>query len=274
MLIDSDNASWRHAANVLTELAKYGTTSVRRMYGDWTTDRLAGWKTAANEHSIQPIQQFQYTTGKNATDSALIIDAMDLLHQNGLDAFAIVSSDSDFTRLAARLRESGAQVFGFGERKTPTPFVKACDVFTYFDALQVDAADLEPDLKPATQAKPVDVSKDAAKDSANAEVPETEDPAAKTTAPPNRPTQKALRSDTALMNLLRSGIAASTDEEGWANLSTVGSTIRKRSPEFDSRNWGYAKLGGLIEAIGLFTIEPVIVQNGGSTMRVSLKRKV
>lgn len=117
VLIDSDNVSASHVSHVLAELARYGTTSVRRMYGDWTSDRLRGWKEAANEHSIQPIQQFSYTTGKNSTDSALIIDAMDLLHQNHLDGFAIISSDSDFTRLAARLRESGAQVYGFGERK-------------------------------------------------------------------------------------------------------------------------------------------------------------
>jgi len=130
VLIDSDNVSAAHVSHVLAELARYGTTSVRRMYGDWTSDRLRGWKEAANEHSIQPIQQFSYTTGKNSTDSALIIDAMDLLHQNHLDGFAIVSSDSDFTRLAARLRESGAQVYGFGERKTPPPFVNACDTFT------------------------------------------------------------------------------------------------------------------------------------------------
>ncbi len=253
VLIDSDNVSADHIANVLAELARYGTTSVRRMYGDWTTDRLRGWKSAANEYSIQPIQQFSYTTGKNATDSALIIDAMDLLHQNRLDGFALVSSDSDFTRLAARLRESGAQVFGFGERKTPTPFVNACDVFTYLDALRVDGVEAVPSARGSREP-------DDARIEAGAPGPDK-------TAP------HALRGDTRLMNLLRSGIAGGADEDGWANLSNVGSTIRKQSPDFDSRNWGYAKLGDLIEAIGLFELERIPIPNGGSKLQVRLAAK-
>lgn len=249
VLIDSDNVSARHLADVLGELARYGTTSIRRMYGDWTTDGLRGWKDAANEFSVQPVQQFSYTTGKNATDSALIIDAMDLLHQNDLDAFAIVSSDSDFTRLASRLRESGARVFGFGQRKTPKAFVHACDTFTYFDALRVDDSDgSTSDAKPKTKS-------------------------AESTAVPKRATQMKLRNDTRLINLLRGGIAAASDEEGWAYLGGVGSTVQKKAPDFDSRNWGYAKLSDLIEAVGLFDVDRSVNSSGHTNLRVRIPKK-
>ncbi|MCB1274106.1 MAG: NYN domain-containing protein [Leucobacter sp.] len=248
VLIDSDNVSAEHVTNILAELTRYGTTSVRRMYGDWTSPRLGGWKAAANEHSIQPIQQFSYTTGKNATDSALIIDAMDLLHQNHLDAFAIVSSDSDFTRLAARLRESGARVFGFGEKKTPLPFVNACDTFTYLEALQVDAA------------------------AAGSDAPDQVGGASTAAAGTTRPTTNELRGDARLMNLLRAGIAASADDDGWANLGGVGSTIQRQAPDFDSRNWGYARLGDLIEAVGLFEVNRVKKTNGSTNLQVRDRR--
>ncbi|WP_296665850.1 NYN domain-containing protein [Demequina sp.] len=135
VLIDADNARAQHIENLLVEIAKYGTASVRRAYGDWTSTQLGSWKGELLEHSVQPIQQFSYTTGKNATDSALIIDAMDLLHAGNLDGFCLVSSDSDFTRLAARIREEGLTVYGFGERKTPKPFVAACDTFVYVENL-------------------------------------------------------------------------------------------------------------------------------------------
>lgn len=249
LLIDSDNVSAEHIVNILDELSRYGTTSVRRMYGDWTTEALRRWKTAANEHSIQPIQQFAYTTGKNATDSALIIDAMDLLHQNQLDAFAIVSSDSDFTRLAARLRESGARVFGFGQRKTPTPFVNACDTFTYLEVLKLEA-----------EGSPGD---------------STETPSPKESSGRQaRLSSKELRGDSRLLNLLRAGIAANEDDDGWANLGAVGSTIQKRSPDFDSRNWGYPKLSELIEAVGLFELDRVVGPGNSVSLlvRVPIKK--
>ena len=252
LLIDSDNVSAHHISAILVELTKHGTTAVRRMYGDWTTDQLRGWKNAANEHSIQPIQQFAYTSGKNSTDSALIIDAMDLLHQNHLDAFAIVSSDSDFTRLAARLRESGAKVFGFGARKTPTPFVNACDTFIYFDVLDFDAEEA-PEL-------PVD------RPSKEASVPR----AAATRAASRQVSTRDLRMDSRLMNLLRAGITAGADDDGWANLGGVGSNVQKQSPDFDSRNWGYAKLGDLIDAVGLFEIKRAAGRNGGTNVEVRL----
>ncbi|WP_084125935.1 NYN domain-containing protein [Demequina sp. NBRC 110054] len=140
VLIDADNAGAKHLERLLAEIAKYGTAGVRRAYGDWTSTQLGSWKSVLLEHSVQPIQQFSYTTGKNATDSALIIDAMDLLHSGNVDGFCIVSSDSDFTRLAARIREQGLTVYGFGERKTPKPFVAACDTFIYVENLETPAA--------------------------------------------------------------------------------------------------------------------------------------
>lgn len=149
VLIDADNASAQHLEHLLVEIAKYGTASVRRAYGDWTSTRLTSWKTGLLQHSVQPIQQFSYTTGKNATDSALIIDAMDLLHAGNLDGFCLVSSDSDFTRLAARIREQGLTVYGFGERKTPKPFVAACDTFIYVENLSPTTAEVTPAPKPA-----------------------------------------------------------------------------------------------------------------------------
>ena len=192
LLIDSDNVSAVHLEGVLAELASYGTVSVRRVYGDWTSERLRGWKDAANEHSVQPIQQFSYTTGKNATDSALIIDAMDLLHQSTLDAFAIVSSDSDFTRLASRLRESGARVFGFGERKTPKPFVNACDTFIYLDVLKVE----ENNADGSAATEPTGDASRTASDARSSDAP-------------SRATVKELRQDSRLMSLLRAAIALS-----------------------------------------------------------------
>ncbi|MBP1473466.1 NYN domain-containing protein [Frateuria sp. MAH-13] len=220
VLIDADNAQPGLAEGLLAEVARYGTAHVKRAYGDWTDNHLRGWKDQLLDLSIQPIQQFGYTKGKNATDSAMIIDAMDLLYTGRFDGFCIVSSDSDFTRLAARIRESGLTVYGFGERKTPAPFVAACDRFIYTDVLGKPDSDNE---KPAELA-------------------------------PRMKTQE-LRKDTRLVNLLRNAIEDAADDTGWAGLGAVGSMVSKRAPEFDSRNWGYGKLSGLIAAIGLFETE-------------------
>ncbi|EIL92587.1 hypothetical protein UU9_01549 [Rhodanobacter fulvus Jip2] len=227
VLIDADNAQPSLAEGLLAEVAKYGTAHVKRAYGDWTSPQLRGWKDQLLTQSIQPIQQFGYTSGKNATDSAMIIDAMDLLYTNRFDGFCIVSSDSDFTRLAGRIRESGLFVYGFGERKTPTPFVAACDKFVYTDVLR--EADESPE---------------------------------KTDDAPHRKTTQELRQDSRLLNLLREALGAAADDTGWAGLGAVGSMVSKRAPEFDSRNYGYAKLSGLIGAIGLFDTEERQVGNG------------
>lgn len=225
VLIDADNARPAIVEGLLGEVAKYGTAHVKRIYGDWTKPELNAWKDALLRHSIQPIQQFRYTVGKNATDSAMIIDAMDLLYGGGFDGFCIVSSDSDFTRLAARIRESGLIVYGFGEQKTPEPFRTACDKFIYTEVL---IAPTEPESTGASR----------------------------------RRTAKELRSDARLVNLLRNAIDAASDDTGWAGLGAIGSIVSKQAPDFDSRNYGYAKLSGLIKGTGLFDIEERHIGNG------------
>jgi uncharacterized LabA/DUF88 family protein len=228
VLIDADNARPAIIEGLLAEVAKYGTAHVKRIYGDWTKPDLNGWKDVLLRHSIQPIQQFRYTVGKNATDSAMIIDAMDLLYAGRFDGFCIVSSDSDFTRLASRIRESGLTVYGFGERKTPEPFRTACDKFIYTEVLA----------------------------GASTNTAETE-------TPPKQRSAKELRGDTRLVNLIRAAIEATSDDDtGWAQLSRIGQNINKQSPDFDSRNYGYAKLSGLIKGIGLFDAEERQLGNG------------
>ena len=218
VLIDADNAQPALAAPLFAEIAKYGVASVKRIYGDWMTPNLAGWKKVLIEHAIQPMQQVSYTSGKNATDSAMIIDAMDLLFTQRFDGFCIVSSDSDFTRLAVRIREAGLTAYGFGERKTPQSFVSACDKFIYTDLL----------------------------------VPTEE---AASAGAPKQKTTKELRGDTHLLSLIRNGIKAASDDDGWAHLGPVGSHIAKQAPDFDPRTWGYGKLRELIVAVGLFDVE-------------------
>ena len=224
LLIDADNASPSIILGLLSEVSKYGVPTVKRIYGDWTTPNLGGWKETLLDHSISPIQQFRYTVGKNATDSAMIIDAMDLLYEGKIDGFCLVSSDSDFTRLASRIRESGLLVYGFGERKTPTAFVSACDKFTFSDILTDPRKTSEP-----TQAR----------------------------------TANELKGDTELVNLLRKSVEASANEEGWAHLAEVGAQISSQKPDFDSRHYGYSKLSALVEATMLFETKREPVGNEG-----------
>jgi uncharacterized LabA/DUF88 family protein len=223
VLIDADNAQPAIAARLLAEIVKYGTAFVKRAYGDWTGTRLKGWKDQLLTQSIQPIQQFAYTTGKNATDAAMVIDAMDLLYSGRFDGFCIVSSDSDFTRLASRIRESGLTVYGFGERKTPKPFVAACDKFVYLENL----------VPAATRNVPAD----------------------ETLKPSPRASADQLKADTTLVSQLRNAVEAASDEEGWAPLAAVGSIVTKQAPDFDSRNYGYAKLSDLIAATAQFDLD-------------------
>ncbi|WP_457597617.1 NYN domain-containing protein [Hydrogenimonas sp.] len=237
VLIDADNAQPAIIDALLAEIAKYGTASVKRIYGDWTLPQLKGWKEVLLTHSIQPIQQFGYTSGKNATDSAMIIDAMDLLYTGNFDGFCIVSSDSDFTKLAARIRESGLTVYGFGEKKTPTPFVSACDKFIYTEVLRAEE--------------------------------EGENEA----APIRRLGTAELKRDRKLVRLLREAVDAASDETGWAQLGAVGNIIAKQSPEFDPRNYGYKKLGELVKATGLFDIEEQVTHRGSKTLHVRNRRR-
>lgn len=219
LLIDADNAPASKIAVILSEIAKYGIANVRRAYGNWTNSALHSWQACLHEYAIRPIQQFDYTKGKNATDAALIIDAMDLLYTQQLDAFAIVSSDCDFTPLVMRLLTNGLKVYGFGEQKTPLPFVSACSRFLFLETIDqgavIERAKVTPSLKK---------------------------------------TGKELKQDTKLMNLLRGAVSSTQDEHGWSPLAEVGSHITNQS-SFDPRNYGYAKLSNVFETIDVFEVQ-------------------
>ena len=270
VLIDADNTQPAIAAALFEEIARYGVASVKRVYGDWTTPNLGGCKKVLTELSLQPIQQFAYTTGKNATDGAMIIDAMDLLYTQRFNGFCLVSSDSDFTGLAQRLRQNGLTVYGFGERKTPASLRAACDKFIYLDVLRgaaktAKAADpaaaagataAKPEAKPATKpaAKVAKVAKKAAKPAPAAAVVAT--PAPVERAPELREaradTKPNAKTDAELHGLFVAAHEDAADEDGWASLGAVGSLIAKRRPDFDSRNYGYKKLSELALGVGLF----------------------
>lgn len=235
VLIDADNVSHSLVEPLFAEIAKYGVASVKRIYGDWTSQRLAGWKQVLLSHAIQPVQQFGYTRGKNATDTAMIIDAMDLLYSNRFQGFCLVSSDSDFTRLASRLRESGMTVYGFGEEKTPESFVSACDKFIYLEILQPESAQ----------------KKAGAKD--------TEGP--------------ALRGNEKLKRMLLQALDAVANEDGWAQLGNVGQQISNQQPSFDPRNYGYGKLGELVRAADVFEIDERPVTGDGHQKIIYMRRK-
>jgi len=236
VLIDADNAQASIVNALLSEIAQYGVASVKRIYGDWTDNRLKGWKSSLLEHGINPVQQFAYTTGKNATDSALIIDAMDLLYSERLDGFCIVSSDSDFTRLASRIRESGLKVYGFGEKKTPKAFMSACDKFIYTEILRKSDEVAESKSRPAPE--------------------------------------KRQKLDLRLLNTLRNAVDSTANEAGWSHLGSVGQNILNKSPEFDPRNYGFGKLRELLEASKLFDFKDVdpLAYNSGVQVRKKRKR--
>lgn len=251
VLIDADNAQPAIIEGLLAEVAKYGVASVKRIYGDFTSPQQTQWKRALLKHSIQPVQQFAYTSGKNATDSSLIIDAMDLMYTRRFDGFCLVSSDSDFTRLAQRLREEGHTVYGFGERKTPDAFVQACDKFIYAEVLR-----REPE--PAPPAPSVAPAKPAAKKAAK------KTPAS---AKPEKPAAPALP-----RALLVQAIEEATDDEGWAHLGAVGSYLSKIRPDFDPRLYGHKKLSDLLKAHpALFESKERETAGGSKAIHVRLK---
>ncbi len=219
VLIDGDNIPSAHVKEMMEEIAKYGNPTIKRIYGDWTNPSLAKWKKLLLENAITPIQQYAYTTGKNATDSAMIIDAMDILYSEKVNGFCLVSSDSDFTKLATRLREAGMQVIGIGEKKTPTPFIVACDKFIYIEI-----------LRKQTESKEDVSQKDKSKE--------------------------GIYPITAkVIKLIASTISDLSDDDGWAFLGDVGSLLQKRQTNFDSRNYGFDKLTPLIKSIGDFELE-------------------
>lgn len=234
LLIDCDNVSHNSIEGVLEELAKYGMVNVRHAHGDWNNPALSGWIDRLHPHAIRPMQQFAYTKGKNATDSAMIIDAMDLLYSKGVDAFALMTSDSDFTPLVLRILESGLPVYGFGEKKTPQPFVDACSPFIYTENL---VSEKEKETKSTQQ--------------------------------PVKKNRNDLRRDTSLVRLLRTAVEQTSEDDGWAHMSRVGHYISNNS-SFSSINYGYKKLGDLIRASELFDVE---MRKDGTVMYIKDVRK-
>ena len=249
VLIDGENASADSIEALLTEATQFGTAYVKRIYGDWTNGRLINWKAKLNKLAIQPIQQFAYTTGKNATDSALIIDAMDLLYTRNFGGFCIVSSDSDFTRLASRIRESGLVVYGFGEQKTPEAFVSACDKFIYTEELKSSGNCTEKQQKESKSgvSEPMSTDKRSAKELQK--TPET------CTPDPASADKQSLKIDRKLLKLLKDAYEAIVGKDGWANLGTLGAQIRKLCPSFSPKSYGYKQLGKLLEATQVFDVK-------------------
>ncbi|MEH6791117.1 NYN domain-containing protein [Parasphingorhabdus sp.] len=242
LLIDAENVSHTKVVAMLAELSKYGTANIRRAYGDWASSGLKGWKTKLHEFAIRPIQQFSYSTGKNATDIALVIDAMELLYTQKLDAFCIASSDADFTPLIMQLKANGHEVYGFGERKTPEPFINACTTFLFLDSLD-DAVSCDAGDK--SSAKVANASKVKGK-----RIPKKP---AKAGAIPPEALAAPLSQDTTLVTILRGAVEASAHDDGWAAMSAAGSAVKRQAP-IDPRNYGVKNFPGLFEATGLFEI--------------------
>ncbi|MDR0326104.1 MAG: NYN domain-containing protein [Oscillospiraceae bacterium] len=268
VLIDADNVPRRCIKPVMEEIAVYGNPTLKRIYGDWTTPNLAKWKDDLLENALTPIQQYSYTYGKNATDSAMIIDAMDILYSGNVDGFCIVSSDSDFTRLAIRLREAGKKVIGLGERKTPSPFIVACDRFIYIEVLGKQAAPqpapaVKPPKKTAKAAPPAvpTPAADVPQRPAGNQQPQQE-PAAKPKAP--------IPQD--IIEYISLTIEDVGDDEGWAYLGEVGSLLQKKRPDFDSRNYGYKKLSSMLESCGYFEVDFRGNASNGKLIYVRVKR--
>jgi uncharacterized LabA/DUF88 family protein len=226
VLIDGDNIPSAYVKEMMEEIAKYGNPTIKRIYGDWTKPNLSKWKNILLENAITPIQQYGYTTGKNATDSAMIIDAMDILYSGKVNGFCIVSSDSDFTRLATRLREAGMQVIGIGEKKTPNPFIVACDKFIYIEILKTKSKEKESEGEKESEKEAFDII-----------------------------TAKEIK-------LIATTINDLSDDEGWAFLGDVGGLLQKKQPNFDPRNYGFQKLTPLIKSTGKFVIEQRESQKG------------
>jgi uncharacterized LabA/DUF88 family protein len=246
VLIDADNIPYTHVKNMLEEIAKYGTPTFKRIYADWTKPHIAGWKPVLLENAITPIQQYSYTTGKNSTDSAMIIDAMDILYTGRVDGFCIVSSDSDFTKIATRLREAGMKVFGLGEKKTPTPFISACDKFIYLEILKKVNKDPRNGSVSPNFDVPVPLKRGSQKRAGN-HVPAMPAPV------PVADTVSTI--DRTLIKMIADSINDVADESGWAFLGSVGTLLLKKQPDFDPRNYGFSKLVSLIRNIDDFEID-------------------
>lgn len=255
ILIDADNISDKYIKIVLDEAANNGIATYKRIYGDWTSPQLVSWKTVLLENSIIPMQQYSYTTGKNSTDSAMIIDAMDILYSGTVDGFCIVSSDSDFTRLAARLRESGMQVIGMGESKTPKPFISACNQFKYLDLLYSNQQDEEKEETREKQAE----AKHAGAVFVKQKEPDI-----------NRQEQQELKQIRHTINAI---INKFSDEDGWLYSGKLGDQLSKRLPDFDVRNYGYSKLTPFIKSLGDYEIQKISNGNGQKQIYIRTKNQ-
>ena len=255
VLIDADNAPRSALGDVMAEVAVYGTPTIKRIYGDWTTPNLASWKPLLLENAITPVQQYGYTTGKNSTDSAMIIDAMDILYTGQVDGFVLVSSDSDFTRLAIRLREAGKKVYGMGEKKTPNPFIVACDKFVYIEvirsAAQQERAEEAAREEPKEPPKPARrAARKKGAEAAPAPAPEAE--------PPSRVPKE-------IITLLADSVEMLADEDGYAPLGEVANLLVRKKRDFDPRNFGFSKLSKLVKALPQFEVD--VRQGGQSNMK-------
>lgn len=255
VLIDADNAPRSALGDVMAEVAVYGTPTIKRIYGDWTTPNLASWKPLLLENAITPVRQYGYTTGKNSTDSAMIIDAMDILYTGQVDGFVLVSSDSDFTRLAIRLREAGKKVYGMGEKKTPNPFIVACDKFVYIEvirsAAQQERAEEAAREEPKEPPKPARrAARKKGAEAAPAPAPEAE--------PPSRVPKE-------IITLLADSVEMLADEDGYAPLGEVANLLVRKKRDFDPRNFGFSKLSKLVKALPRFEVD--VRQGGQSNMK-------
>lgn len=246
VLIDADNASRTAMKAVMNEIAVYGTPTVKRIYGDWTTPNMGSWKTILLETALTPIQQYGYTTGKNSTDSAMIIDAMDILYSGRVDGFVIVSSDSDFTRLAIRLREAGMKVIGVGERKTPNSFIVACDKFVYIEVIRAAAGS-----KSAATAPPAPAKQTQAKQSKKKQQPAEAEPVHE----PEPPAPNVNGVPPVVVELIATSLEMIADEDGYAFMGELGNLLMKQQPDFDPRNYGFTKLTQLINSVDRFEID-------------------
>ena len=278
VLIDADNVSVKYIKIILDEISKDGIATYKRIYGDWTTPSLISWKSTLLDNSIIPVQQYSYTTGKNSTDSAMIIDAMDILYSGRVEGFCLVSSDSDFTRLAARLRESGMTVIGMGESKTPNSFIAACNKFKYLDILsaadEAEAEEAAPKAEPAK--KPAAQPKKTAQKAA-AKKPKEEPKAEKEPKPaePKKQQEKAIEEPrTSLRTIrraLRTIVRENSDEDNWIMVSQVGNLLDKRYTDFDVRNFGFSKLTPFLESLDMFEIKDMKKDSSSPQKYVRLK---
>lgn len=255
VLIDADNAPRSALGDVMAEVAVYGTPTIKRIYGDWTTPNLASWKPLLLENAITPVQQYGYTTGKNSTDSAMIIDAMDILYTGQVDGFVLVSSDSDFTRLAIRLREAGKKVYGMGEKKTPNPFIVACDKFVYIEVIR--SAAQQERAEEAAREEPKEPPKPARR-AARKKGAEAAPPPAPEDEPPSRVPKE-------IITLLADSVEMLADEDGYAPLGEVANLLVRKKRDFDPRNFGFSKLSKLVKALPRFEVD--VRQGGQSNMK-------